>query len=117
MTTQQVADRFYELDSKHDFQTIYAELYAPDAKSIEPAHSQWGTVQGMDAIHEKGKQFGETIEEMHGGFTDTPIVAGNFFACRMGFDATIKGKGRVHMEEIALYEVKDGKIISEQFFY
>ena len=117
MTTQQVADRFYELDSKHDFQTIYAELYSPDTKSIEPAHSEWGTVQGMDAIHEKGKKFGETIEEMHGGFTGTPIVAGNFFACTMGFDATIKGKGRVKMEEIALYEVKDGKIISEQFFY
>ncbi|HEX7756279.1 MAG TPA: nuclear transport factor 2 family protein [Niabella sp.] len=117
MTTQQIADRFYELDSKHDFQTIYSELYAADAKSIEPAHSLWGTVQGMDAIHEKGKKFNETIEEMHGGYTNPPIVAGNFFACTMGFDATIKGQGRVQVNEIALYEVKDGKIISEQFFY
>lgn len=116
MTTQEVADRFYALDQKQDFQTIYAELYSPDAKSIEPEHSGWGSVQGMDAIHEKGKKFSETIEEMHGGFTNAPIVAGNFFACVMGFDATIKGKGRVKMEEIALYEVKDGKIVSEQFF-
>ncbi|HLK30500.1 MAG TPA: nuclear transport factor 2 family protein [Puia sp.] len=117
MTTQQVADRFYELDAKHDFQTIYSELYSQNAKSIEPAHSAWGTVQGMEAIHEKGKKFGETIVEMHDGHTEKPIVAGNFFACAMGFDATMKDRGRVKMEEIALYEVKDGKIVAEQFFY
>jgi hypothetical protein len=117
MTTQQVADRFYELDSKHDFQTIYSELYSPEVKNIEPAHSSWGSVQGMEAIYEKGKKFGESIVEMHGGFTGKPIVAGNFFSCVMSFDATLKDKGRTKMEEIALYEVKDGKIISEQFFY
>jgi len=49
--------------------------------------------------------------------TPTTAKAGNFFACAMGFDATMKDRGRTKMEEIALYEVKDGKIISEQFFY
>jgi hypothetical protein len=29
----------------------------------------------------------------------------------------MKGVGRVPMEELAVYEVKDGKIIQEQFFY
>lgn len=117
MTTQEVANRFYELDKVHDFQTIYNELYSPDAKSIEPTHSNWGTVQGMEAIHEKGKKFMDSIEEMHGGYTNEPIVAGNFFACVMGFDATFKDSGRKQVDEIAVYEVKDGKIISEQFFY
>jgi hypothetical protein len=28
----------------------------------------------------------------------------------------MKGRGRVKLEEICAYEVKDGKIISEQFF-
>jgi hypothetical protein len=56
------------------------------------------------------------VEEMYGGFTDRPIVSGNTFACRMGFEAKMKGREREAMEEIALYRVKDGKIISEQFF-
>jgi hypothetical protein len=30
---------------------------------------------------------------------------------------TMKGSGRMKMDEIALYEVKDGKIVKEQFFY
>jgi limonene-1,2-epoxide hydrolase len=35
----------------------------------------------------------------------------------MGMDVTMKGPGRVQMDEIAVYEVKDGKIVKEQFFY
>jgi hypothetical protein len=30
---------------------------------------------------------------------------------------TVKGQGRMKMDEIAVYEVKDGKIVKEQFFY
>jgi hypothetical protein len=29
----------------------------------------------------------------------------------------MKGQGRMMLDEIALYEVKDGKIVTEQFFF
>jgi len=32
-------------------------------------------------------------------------------------DITVEPHGRIRLNEIMLYEVKDGKIISEQFFY
>jgi hypothetical protein len=35
----------------------------------------------------------------------------------MGMDETFKGMGRNKMDEIAVYEVRDGKIVKEQFFY
>jgi len=35
----------------------------------------------------------------------------------MGFDVTFKEKGRTQMEEVCVFEVKDEKIVSEQFFY
>jgi hypothetical protein len=35
----------------------------------------------------------------------------------MTMDATFKGRGRVNMEEICVYQVKDGKVVREQFFY
>jgi hypothetical protein len=35
----------------------------------------------------------------------------------MGMDVTMKGAGRMNMAEMCKYEVKDGKIISEAFFY
>ncbi|MDE1190882.1 MAG: nuclear transport factor 2 family protein, partial [Arachidicoccus sp.] len=104
MTIQEIAERFYELDSKGDFKIIYEELYSPDVKSIEPAHSVWATTEGIEGIYEKGKKFHETLVEFHGGYTNPPIVAGNFFALSMGIDATFKDRGRVKLDEIALYE-------------
>jgi hypothetical protein len=117
MTTQQVADRFYELSQQNGYEHIQTELYSKDAKSIEPAGSMFVNVEGIEALLEKGKQSGEMIEEMHGGYCSAPLVAGNFFTCTMGMDVTLKGQPRMKMDEVAVYEVKDGKIVSEQFFF
>lgn len=118
MTTQEVAKRFYELAQLGDWSKIQNDLYSKEAKSIEPTHAEGlKTVSGMDAIIEKGKQWNSMIEEVHSGYCNEPQVASNFFSCTMGFEATMKGQGRMSLDEIAVYEVKDGKIILEQFFY
>jgi hypothetical protein len=117
MTTEQVAQRFNELAQQGNFEGIIQELFANDAKSIEPAGSPFETVQGLDKIKQKGMDFHNAMEEMHGGYTSEPLVAGNFFTCVMGMDVTLKGAGRQKFDEVAVYEVKDGKIISEQFFF
>lgn len=118
MTTQEVANRFHELAQTGQWDKIQDELFAENAVSIEPPHSQGlQTVEGLAAIREKGKQFGEMVEEMHGGYTSAPVVGGKFYSVAMGMDVTMKGMGRMKMDEIAVYEVKDGKIVREQFFY
>jgi hypothetical protein len=117
-TTTEVAARFNELAKEGNWDKIQDELFADNAASVEPPTSPGlQSVQGLPAIKEKGKQFNETVEEMHGGYSTDPVVAGNHFAVAMGLDATMKGMGRTKMDEIAVYEVKDGKIIKEQFFY
>jgi len=117
MTTQEVADRFYQLAQQGNFDQIQEELYDENVKSIEPAHSNWQNVQGLDKVKEKAKQWQDMTEEMHGGYTNRPQVAGNFFTCIMGMDVTIRGQGRMKMDEVAVYEVKDGKIVLEHFFF
>jgi ketosteroid isomerase-like protein len=118
MTTEEVANRFNELAQTGDWNRIQDELFAENAVSIEPSDSPgMKTVEGIDAIKGKAKQFGEMLEEMHGGYSRDPQVAGRYFAVAMGMDCTMKGMGRQKMDEIAVYEVKDGKIVKEQFFY
>lgn len=118
MTTAEIAGRFNELAQSGQWNEIQNEMFADDAVSIEPAYSQGlKTAEGIEAIREKGKQFGEMVEEVHSGYSNEPIVAGNHFAVVMGMDVTMKGQGRMKMDEIAVYEVKDGKIVKEQFFY
>jgi len=118
MTTKEVANRFNELAKTGQWNKIQDELFSSDAVSIEPENSPGlKTVTGIEAIRKKGEEFNQMVEEMHGGYSGEPAVAGKFFTVPMGMDVTMKGAGRVNMEEIALYEVKDGKIVREQFFY
>jgi hypothetical protein len=117
MNTQQVANRLVELCRRGEFDKAQEELYARDAASVEPEGSPFGTVQGLDAIREKGKAFEQSYEQIHGTTVSDPLVSGEFFSLVMGLDATWKQGGRSSMEEICVYRVRNGKIVLEQFFY
>ena len=65
----------------------------------------------------KGEEFVKKIEAFHGAFTTEPVVGGNHFAVGREVDITVQGHGRIQINQVMLYEVKDGQIVSEQFFY
>jgi ketosteroid isomerase-like protein len=118
MTTVEIANRLVELCKKGDFEGAQKELFAEDAVSIEPH----GTpdfekeTKGLDAILEKGKKWSDMVEEYHDTKVSEPLVGGNSFAVTMAMSITMKGHGRTDMTELCIYHVKDGKIVSEQFF-
>ena len=120
MTTQEVAKRFNQLAQENKWMEIQDELYSDDAVSIEPPHAAAAglqNAQGRDALKRKAEEFNKSIEEMHSGYCSEPVVGGTHFAVAMGMDVTMKGAGRMSMDEIAVYEVKNGKIVKEQFFF
>jgi len=120
MDTEHIAKRLVELCREGKYEQAQDELYAQDAVSIEMAGAPGGDsgdVKGLDAIREKGRKWQESIETIHGGSVGEPIVAGDWFSVAMGIDATYKGMGRMDMKEICVYQVRDGKIVREQFFY
>jgi SnoaL-like protein len=118
MTTQEVADKFYELGEANQWDKILDELYSDEAESVEPPNAGFlQYAKGKEALKEKSAKFNSMIEEMHGGYSGKPIVAGNYFSVAMGMDVTMKGMDRMTIHEIAVYEVKDGKIVKEQFFF
>ncbi len=121
MTTKEVADRYMELEKQGKWNEIQDELYSPDVVSKEPEHAAGmgmpTIATGIDAIKAKGKAFNESIAEMHGGYCSDPVVGGNFFSLAMGMDVTLKSGDKMKMDEIAVFAVKEGKIVSEEFFY
>jgi hypothetical protein len=118
MTTQEVANRMNELFKENKWDQAQDELFSEDCESIEPPHAQgMQSVKGIAAIKQKGKDFNAMVEEMHDGWCSEPLVGGNYISFAMGMDVTMKGMGRMKMEEICVYEVKDGKIVKEQFFF
>jgi ketosteroid isomerase-like protein len=120
MSTDTVAHRLVELCRAGEFAKALDELYAEDAVSIEMDGMQSGSLgnaKGLDAIRQKGKAFDATLERVHSVTVGEPSVAGRFFSVSMGFDATYKDGSRRDMNEICVYEVRDDKIVREQFFY
>lgn len=118
MTTQEIANRLVELCRKGDFESAQKELFSDDAVSIEPYASPAfeKETKGLRAINEKGEKWNSMVQEMHGLTVSDPLVATNAFACTMRMDVTMKEGGKMDMTELCVYEVKDGKVISEHFF-
>lgn len=118
MTTQQVADRLVELCREGKFTEAVKELYAKHVASHEPEGGPGAAyTEGYEAVLNKTVQFGMGIEEVHMNKVTAPIVADSFFSVGMTLDVTMKGMGRMKMEEICLYHVVDGKIVSDRFYY
>jgi ketosteroid isomerase-like protein len=118
MTTHEIAGRLVALCREARWETAQQELFADDAVSIEPMATPAFAkeTRGLAAILEKGRTFDALIETLHALTVSEPLVAGNSIACIMGMDVTMKGQARLQMAELCVYQVKDGKIVSEQFF-
>ena len=118
MTTQEVAARFNELAQQEKWFEIQEELFADNVRSIDPENSPYlGYAEGKAAVRKKGEEFVRKIRDFHGAYTSQPVMGGNHFAVGRSMEITAEGFGRIKMEEIMLYEVKDGQIVLEQFFY
>ncbi len=118
LTTREVAARFNELARQELWFEIQDELFADHVRSIDPPGSPYfGYAEGKAAVRKKGVEWVKKIEAAHERHTTPPIIAGNHFAVGRVVDITVKGFGRIKIDEIMLYEVKDGQIVLEQFLY
>ena len=117
-TIEEVAARFDELARQEKWFDIQDELFADNVRSIEPPTSKHlRNAEGKTAVRKKGEDWVKRIEAVHRTHTTKPVVSGNHFAVGRAVDITVQGLGRIQTNEIMLYEVKDGQIVSEQFFY
>jgi ketosteroid isomerase-like protein len=97
-------------------------LYSKDIVSIEAQSSPQmpARMEGIAAI--KGKtEWWENNHEVHSAMAEGPWPHGDRFIVRFKYNVTAKagpmaGK-RMDLDEAALYTVKDGKIVQEEFFY
>ena len=97
----------------------YNELFAEDAVNIEPVASVLSGIEtkGLDKMKEKAKGYDAMVVKSYGYSVSEPLVAGNGIAFILTMDNDMKEHGRNTISELCVYEVKDGKIIKEQFYY
>lgn len=118
LTTQEVAARFNELAKQEKWFEIQDELFAENVRSLDPPNSPYfGAAEGKASVRKKGEDFVSRIKEVHSLYTGEPVVTGNHFVVVREKDLTVEPHGRIRIHQIMLYEVKDGQIVLEQFFY
>ena len=97
---------------------IQDELFADNVKSIEPVTSKHlPNAEGKADVREKGMNWVKRIEVFYGGRTTRPVVGGNYFCVGRQADIEVQGLGRIQVDQIMLYQVEEGQIVLEQFFY
>jgi hypothetical protein len=120
MTTQEIAEKHVAMSREGKGDQAHEELYAPDAVSLEmPSgpNPEFERCEGREEIQKKRVWWNETMEVKSVEVSD-PLVAGNFFAVRYDMNAIHKESGEQSGgAELGVYQVEDGKIVKEQFFW
>jgi hypothetical protein len=118
LTPKEVAARFDQLAQQEKWFEIQDELFADNVRSVEPPTAKHlATVEGKAAVRKKAEDWIKRVEQLHSSYTTAPVVGGNYFSAGRVLDITVRGLGRIKIDEIMLYEVRDGQIVLEQFFY
>lgn len=117
MTTVEVAKRLVTLCQRGAWEQALDELFHKNATSVEPEGAMNVTTTGIANIQKKGQEWSKMVKEFHGVDVSEPLVAGEHIVLKMVSDITFHEGGRQQSEEICLYHVKNGKVLTEQFFY
>ena len=117
MTSKEVAETFTALLKAGHHEEAATQFNADPIISYEAMEGPMAMCSGRDAVKAKSDWW-YANHDVHSVTTEGPFMNGNQFALRFDMDITTKETGqRMQMAEIALYTVKDDKIVEERFFY
>jgi len=102
--------------SEQKFVDAYQQLFADDAESIDPLNTSGQPLKGLATLLEREKDFLSRIIAINKITLSDPIIAGSYFTLSLKMSFEVEGQGHMEVDEICLYKVKNGKIISQQFF-
>lgn len=119
MTTMEIGKKLVELCNAGKHDDALKALYGEDIVSVEAAAQPGGSgeTRGIAAVKKKGDDW-SAAHVIHSTKSEGPFPHGDRFAVVHEFDITQKSSGqRIQMREVAVYTVKNDKIVREEFFY
>nr|WP_310523355.1 nuclear transport factor 2 family protein [Polymorphobacter sp.] len=117
MSVRAIADDVVALSKAGNLDGIGTKYWSDTVVSIENMDGPMARLEGREAAVGKNAWW-NGAHDVHSVETFGPFINGDQFAVRWVMDVTEKASGnRIAMDELALYTVKDGKIVEERFFY
>ncbi len=120
MKTMEIAQKLVELCRQGKNIEALDTLFADDVVSVEACEMPGAPsreLKGRAAVKGKGEWW-VANHEVHSANVSGPWPHDERFIVGFEYDVTHKPSGqRMKMDEAALYTVKNGKIVREEFFY
>lgn len=120
MNTLEIGRKLVEYCNQDDAERALNELYGNNIVSIEPIAMEDGTfmMEGLDAIRGKHAWW-DANHEIHESSAEGPYVGrrDHEFVVKFVTELTPNGGERLHLEELGVYTVADGKIVREEFLH
>jgi ketosteroid isomerase-like protein len=114
MDIQQIAGEMVKLIREGKNKEAKDIFYADDIVSIE---GHGNKLEGIAAIRQKSIDWAAQVSAVHSASVSEPLIAADHFSIHMKMDISYKNGHRAVMDEVAIYEVNDGKIVFEQYFF
>lgn len=90
------------------------EFYADDCTMEEPAY---GLTDGLPANLEREQKFVDSVKEFRGFEVKNVTTSENAAMYENVMDWVDVNDQEIHVEQVAVQEWKDGKIVRERFYY
>jgi len=115
-TIHEIANGLKEMLSERKFVEAYQMLFSEDAESIDPLNTSGQPLKGLTTLLQREEDFLSRIKTIEKISLSEPIIAGSYFTLSLKMSFEVQDQGPMEVEEICLYKVKNGKIVSQQFF-
>jgi ketosteroid isomerase-like protein len=120
MSTAAVAQQLVDLCREGQNLEAIDRLYSPDIVSVEAMGNETmpAEMRGIEAVRGKNQWWFDNFEVVSANVNGPFIGEGDQFAVQHEYETKEKATGKqMTMSEMALYTVKDGKIVHERFYY
>ena len=92
----------------------FEELYDEDVVMQENSEPEY---RGKDFNRKREQEFFASVEAWHSGQVLAWAVNGDVSFSEWTMEVTLKGEGRIKMDQVAVRRWKDGKVVHERFYH
>lgn len=114
MSIQAIANTLITLSEDQRFTEVRKTYYTDQTISKE---SDGRIYKGLNKLNKKENDWRSTIQNIYDLKFEELSFYGNFFSAVITWDIQYHGQERSNWKELAVFEVSNEKIISENFYY
>jgi hypothetical protein len=93
---------------------LFEELYDENIVMQENTDQEW---RGKETNRKREIEFFSSVEAWHGGQVLAYAVNGDVSFSEWEMEVSLKGVGRIKMNQVAVRRWKNGKIVHERFYH